>query len=266
MARIISEAAALGILSMSVVASTLAGVASADPMNGPMNGLNGPMTAARQLVTVRGHGWNDRSAELQRWERQAPSARWTRVGKELVVVLGAHGLGWGAGLVSPTVLPGEPRKKEGDLRSPAGLFRLGTVTGYAAQPPAGTSLPYRAAPDERLRCVDDGKSPAYNQLAEAPATGKPAWRSDEKMHRGDGLYELTVFVEHNAERTVGAGSCIFLHIWSSPTGGTAGCTAMPRDDLFTLVGWLRPGALLLQAPQTAWDRLAAAAGVELGTK
>jgi len=230
----------------------LCGQASADPA-----------AESSQLVTVRGHGWNDRAAELQRWERR--EREWVRVGKPIAVVLGGHGLGWGAGLVTPSVEAGEPRKREGDLRSPAGLFRLGTVTGYAPTAPPSATLPYRVASDDKLRCVDDAKAPEYNQLADAPASGSTTWHSDEKMHRTDGLYELTIFVEHNADRKAGHGSCIFLHIWRSAGAGTAGCTAMPRADLFTLVSWLKADAhpLLLQAPAAAWDRLAVAAGIKL---
>ncbi|HEX4641347.1 MAG TPA: L,D-transpeptidase family protein, partial [Chthoniobacterales bacterium] len=53
----------------------------------------------------------------------------------------------------------------------------------------------------------------------------------------------------------GAGSCIFLHIWKNSRAATAGCTAMPEQDLVNLLGWLDPKdrPVLVQMPQKEYD-------------
>jgi L,D-peptidoglycan transpeptidase YkuD (ErfK/YbiS/YcfS/YnhG family) len=61
------------------------------------------------------------------------------------------------------------------------------------------------------------------------------------LAHGDDLYRWGVEVAYNPEREPGAGSCIFLHVWRGPGSPTAGCTAMPEDDLLTVLRWLRPG-------------------------
>ena len=84
------------------------------------------------------------------------------------------------------------------------------------------------------------------------------------MRLGDPSHALKVFVAHNTRPIQpGAGSAIFLHVWRRDGDRpTAGCTAMPRDQLETLVTWLDPDAepvfVLLDRPSLAhlassWD-------------
>src|SRR5205814_10385326 len=111
---------------------------------------------------------------------------------------GRTGRGWGRGMEPEgmeKVVAG-PVKKEGDGRSPAGVFELLEATGYAERAPPGARLHYRQA-TEQLRCVDDPESPRYNLVVEAPASGPPPWKSDEKMRRADDLYVWTIVVGHN---------------------------------------------------------------------
>ena len=108
-------------------------------------------------------GWDQTRAILQAWERPSPDAPWAPVGAPIEASLGRTGLAWGRGL-HPTGLPG-PEKREGDGKSPAGVFDLRLVTGYAKTAPAGTRMPYRQA-TATLRCVDDPRSLRYNRLAD----------------------------------------------------------------------------------------------------
>ncbi|MGB5701220.1 MAG: L,D-transpeptidase family protein, partial [Polyangiales bacterium] len=153
----------------------------------------------------------------------------------------------------PQGRPG-PIKREGDGRSPAGVFDVGPAYGYAPKHEE-ISLPYfQAAPS--LRCVDDPRSKHYNQIVSTEDTA-PDWRSAERMLRDDALYVLAVVVEHNTEATKGgAGSCIFIHLWEGPNQGMSGCTAMSMSALEELVSWLRPGASTLVAlPRSEYEAL-----------
>lgn len=194
-----------------------------------------------QLVVVTSDDFADWHARLQRYER-ARGKPFRRVGLEQPAVLGEAGYGWGDGLHgsgAPGARPG-PIKREGDLRSPAGVFALGTVHGYAARAGA-LRLPYRQASADQ-RCVDDPASPYYNHVLSIAETGEP-WRSAEHMLREDGLYELALDIEHNRSPTTpGHGSCIFAHVWSGPDVPVSGCTALAKNDLRRLLHWLKPGA------------------------
>jgi uncharacterized protein YijF (DUF1287 family) len=194
-----------------------------------------------QLVLVLSDGFADWRARLQRYERKAGEP-FRRVGAPLRAVLGAAGYGWGSGLHGRGAPAGRrgPLKREGDLRSPAGVFGLGTLHGYAASP-ATLRLPYRRATADQ-RCVDDPSSPYYNQIVSLSETGE-RWRSAEHMRRDDALYELALDIEHNRSPVrAGDGSCIFAHVWSGPEVPVTGCTAFSKTDLRSLLEWLMPNA------------------------
>jgi D-alanyl-D-alanine dipeptidase len=89
-------------------------------------------------------------------------------------------------------------------------------------------------------------------------TVSPDWNSSEHMLRSDDLYRWGVVVDHNADPPrPGAGSCIFLHIWRGPGQPTVGCTAMPQENLESVLGWLDPAKkpLLVQLPESEYQRL-----------
>jgi len=208
---------------------------------------SGPIHASKtQLVTVVTEDWNRFQAKLRRYER-SPGQSWKPVGAGIDVVLGREGYGWGRGVHgggAPAGRPG-PVKREGDGRSPAGAFEIGTAYGYEAARPR-VSLPYIQATSE-LRCVDDPKSRHYNRIVSTTDTPVD-WQSAEYMRRQDALYALALVVEHNTHQTEpGAGSCIFIHVWRGPDSGMTGCTAMPMETLETFATWLQPDAAVLVA-------------------
>ncbi len=217
-----------------------------------------PLDGAGQLVVVRAASWNARQGTMRRYVRA--EAGWVEEGKAVPVSLGGKGLAWGRGVapVSPEDAPARgPAKKEGDARTPAGVFALGGATGAAPTPPPGTRLPYVQA-TEKLVCVDDGKSRAYNGIVEK--TGGPGddWSSSEPM-LWPPIYDWTIFVEHNPGKVAGGGSCIFLHVSRKPGSTTLGCTALDRAALETLITWLDPARrpLLVVLPEAAYGTLKA---------
>jgi D-aminopeptidase len=181
---------------------------------------------------------------------------WTPIGAPIEGSLGRAGLAWGKGL-HPTGLPG-PEKREGDGKSPAGVFDLRLVTGYAKAAPPGTRMAYREA-TATLRCVDDPRSVHYNRLADEAKTRKD-WSSAEDMRRKDDRYRLVVWVGHNDAPVVpGGGSCVFLHLRPGPEATTSGCTAFEPDPMERLLRWLDPKArpVLVQLPDAEYRGRAA---------
>jgi len=217
-----------------------------------------PIGADRtQLLTVVTEDWNRFQATLRRYER-SPGSAWRVVGPPIDVVLGREGYGWGHGLHGSGAPAGRsgPTKREGDGRSPAGVFEIGTAYGYQAKRKEIT-LPYVQATPE-LRCVDDPVSRHYNRIVSTANTSVD-WKSAEYMRRDDALYEIAVVVEHNTRETEpGAGSCIFIHVWRGPQSGMTGCTAMPLETLETISGWLKPdAAVLIALPRPEYQALRA---------
>jgi L,D-peptidoglycan transpeptidase YkuD (ErfK/YbiS/YcfS/YnhG family) len=212
------------------------------------------------MVLSLSSGWDATTARVRSYERAAAGAPWRPVGEPVTASLGRGGMAWGTGL-HPPELAG-PAKREGDGKSPAGVFDLRLVTGYSAEPPAGARLLYRPA-TPTLRCVDDPRSTSYNRLVEEGQVAKD-WTSAEDMRRSDTLYRLTVWVGHNdTPPLAGMGSCIFLHQRASADSVTAGCTAFDAAPLDRLIGWLDPAKrpVLVQLPDGAYHAFAAAWGL-----
>jgi D-alanyl-D-alanine dipeptidase len=219
-----------------------------------------PLGASTQMIVVTTPDWNTVSGQLQRYGRAKPGKRWKAVGSPVAIVVGKTGMAWGSGIVptdSPAIRdPQDPVKKEGDGKSPAGVFALGPAFGYAAQPLPGLKLPYTLL-TPTVECVDDVTSHYYNRIVDRSAV-TPDWNSSEHMASEGDAYRWGAVIGHNANPPVpGVGSCVFLHIWAGPATGTAGCTAMPQDQLEPILTWLDPAAspILAQLPQAQYKKL-----------
>lgn len=220
-----------------------------------------PLHRARQLLVVRTDDWNAASGTAERFERPGPAAPWRAVGGPFPVAVGRKGLAWGRGVAGEPSAEG-PVKREGDDKAPAGVFTLSPAFGRSKTKPQEWRLPYRSL-EGNVECVDDVRSDSYNRLVTRQEVAKVDWASSEKMWT-EPEYRWGVVVQHNSvpvER--GAGSCIFLHVWSAPRRGTAGCTAMEETSLTETIRWLDPARhpLLVQLPRSEYARLAAAWGL-----
>jgi D-alanyl-D-alanine dipeptidase len=212
-----------------------------------------------KLVVGIANDWDATTARLQRYERDGYG--WAAVGDPIDAVLGGSGLAWGRGVHGDRPPAGRdgPIKVEDDGRSPAGAFRVVRAYGYDDAGIEGGSLPY-AQLEDSWRCVDDPGSGHYNRVFDATGI-EVDWTSAEEMREYGELYRWVVEIEHNPTAAPGAGSCIFFHVWGGPRSETAGCTAMARDDLETVLAWLRPGAVYVLLPRDEHDALASAWGL-----
>ncbi len=184
------------------------------------------LAASRQAIVVVTENWAATTGTLQRYERGSVQEPWRKVGEAVPVVIGRKGL-------APA-----GQKREGDGRSPAGVYPLGTAFGFAAD--ADLHIPYRQLRDT-TECVDDSDSFYYNQIVDRDMIPRIDWSSSERMRAID-QYRWGVVVDYNTPAQPRRGSCVFLHIWSGPGSTTTGCTAMPQEDLQTLLRWLDPTA------------------------
>jgi len=193
----------------------------------------------RQLIVSVAPDWSSRQGTLQRFERGADGS-WTKVGEAVPVLYGKQGLAWGRGVRGGD----EPglRKREGDGRTPAGVFTLGIIYGNDARLPDGADFPYHQVTAFDA-WPDDPKNPFYNQHVAVDAANQPAWFASQRMRIGDPAYRWRVEIRHNADPVEpGAGSATFFHIRRGETRPTAGCTTMAEPALRELVIWLRAAA------------------------
>jgi L,D-peptidoglycan transpeptidase YkuD (ErfK/YbiS/YcfS/YnhG family) len=213
-----------------------------------------PLRRSRQCVVIVAANWDSTTGVLHAFERTNVDGPWKMRRAAVSVVLGKKGLGWGLGVMNADHGPG-PRKREGDNKVPAGVFRLGPAFGYApAKSAAWVKLRYLPL-TENIEGVDDPRSRYYNKLVDRTKVARVDWRTSEKMLSFGDLYKWGVVVDHNSAALPGAGSCIFLHIWKNSSAATAGCTAMPEKDLVSLIRWLDPAArpMLVQMPRRDYE-------------
>ena len=124
-------------------------------------------------------------------------------------------------------------KKEGDGKTPLGLFPLGFAFGV--QDFFSDKYPYHLIQDTDY-WVDDIDSKDYNKLVQK--NDDSDWCSAEHLINYKTEYQWAIVIEYNYQNPVsGAGSAIFLHC----KGGnpyTAGCVAIAPQKLEEILNWL----------------------------
>ena len=213
---------------------------------------------ARQMVLVITPDWNANQGTLQRFERRGDG--WHDLGPAQPITIGRAGAAWGVGL-NPVPDDNNPHKREGDGRSPAGVFTIGQAFGYAEH--ADTALDYRQMQADSY-CDDVSGSRYYNRIVDEHVVGAEAVKGASEHMRldlandGDQRYRIGFVIEHNQAQKPMHGSCIFAHLWKRPGASTSGCTAMASATMHALTGWLRPEQhpVFVLLPQPAYARLA----------
>jgi D-alanyl-D-alanine dipeptidase len=216
----------------------------------------GEISGHGQIIVSVTDSWDDFRATLFLFVRKGDT--WLRQGDGLPAVVGRLGLGWDP--AARDRAPGEPVKREGDLKAPAGIFPIPLAMGFPPLAPDGVTLPYQGI-GEGTHCVDDSSSPYYNRIVDRKRISTSAgevWNSSERMWEMAEIYRLLLVVGYNTEKPVpGEGSCIFMHLRRPSGEPTYGCTALAEEDLAAIMKWLKPvhRPALVQLPRDAYGRV-----------
>ena len=208
-----------------------------------INDFNDQLKNSNQVLFVKTPSGNSIKGNMFLYERKNDRKHWKRI-DSFAVTVGRSGL---AKDINSNISFADtmPVKHEGDGKSPAGIFSLGSVFSYHNL--KNLHMPFVQV-DTNFYCVDDIASSYYNTLIVSD-TAKHDYNSFEYMKRKDSLYEYGVWVLYNNNPvTAGNGSCIFLHVWRNENAPTAGCTAMAKENMLSLIHWLnkRRHPVLLQ--------------------
>jgi L,D-peptidoglycan transpeptidase YkuD (ErfK/YbiS/YcfS/YnhG family) len=206
-----------------------------------------PLANARRLVLVTAVAMNDTAATMRLYERASPRDGWRALGAAEPALLGRAGMGWSQFFIH-LARRGEPIKVEGDKRAPAGVYSIGRSFGIV---PSSRPNYLQVTPD--TICVNDPSSRAYNTIASRSRLG-PAVGA-ENMSRALPMYRRGLLVNYPTDANKRAGSCIFIHVWRSPTTGTAGCVSMPEPRVEALQEFAADGAVVAILPRAALDRM-----------
>lgn len=217
------------------------------------HGFELPANSSQCVVGVA-DGWNSSHVTLSYFEKRGGS--WQQVGGEWKGRLGSKGLVWGRGLhPNPG---GATLKKEGDGRSPAGVFDLGGVWGVHKSVKKHPKTFYHQVTARDL-WVEDPSSKHYNQFLTLDREPRTDWEKKAQMVQDDYPHSLKLFIGHNAYPNIvsGGGSSIFFHIWRREgAAATAGCTTMVEDKLRWLIATVDPGRrpLYVLLPRSEYEK------------
>lgn len=144
---------------------------------------------------------------------------------------------------------GVGKEKEGDMKTPLGVFSLSTPFGILPDPslndPCGRKVKnYLQLTEDHYWCGQSG--PYYNQLIDNrnPPEGYTPNGEDEHLIRYSPSYNYSMFIDYNREGRAHLGSCIFLHC-TSKSPHTAGCVAIEERLMRELILELTDGAKIV---------------------
>ena len=122
-------------------------------------------------------------------------------------------------------------KKEGDLATPKGLYKLGPLYYRKDRIKSIKSKIKKKIIKKNMGWCDDINSKKYNKEINFPYK-----YSAEKIYRNDNIYDILINIRYNQYRVIkGKGSAIFLHIAKKKYTPTKGCVAISKKDFLKLI-------------------------------
>ena len=123
------------------------------------------------------------------------------------------------------------KKMEGDNITPRGIFKIIKIYYRKDRLKKLSSKFTLIEIKKNIGWCDDPKSRKYNQ----PIT-LPNKYSHEVLYRKDNIYDLILVLNYNIRPTIkNRGSAIFIHVAKKNYKKTAGCIAIKKNDLISLV-------------------------------
>ena len=122
-------------------------------------------------------------------------------------------------------------KKEGDLATPKGLFRLGHVYFRKDRIKSLKTNLKKIAIKKNMGWCDDVRSNKYNREIHFPCKYRA-----EKLHRKDNIYDIFINIKYNYSPVIkGKGSAIFLHLINKKLKSTKGCIAITKKNFLKIL-------------------------------
>ena len=122
-------------------------------------------------------------------------------------------------------------KKEGDLSTPKGMFKLGMLYYRKDRIKLSKCKIKNKIIKKNMGWCDDVKSRKYNKQINFPFK-----YGYEKLYRKDNIYDIFINIKYNYSPTIkGKGSAIFLHLSNKKFKPTKGCIAILKKDFLKIL-------------------------------
>ena len=123
------------------------------------------------------------------------------------------------------------KKKEGDLITPVGLFKIRFLLYRKDRNKKLTTNLKKYVIMKNMGWCDDPKTKKYNKLIKTPFK-----YSYEKLYKKENIYDLILVVNYNMNPIIkNKGSAIFIHIAKNNYSNTAGCIAVKKKQLLKIL-------------------------------
>jgi len=122
-------------------------------------------------------------------------------------------------------------KKEGDLSTPKGTFKLGLLYYRKDRVKLPKCKIKKRIIKRNMGWCIDSRSKRYNKEINFPSKYRA-----EKLYRNTYVYDLVIHIKHNCSPSKkNKGSAIFLHIAKKEYQKTEGCVAISKKDFFKII-------------------------------
>lgn len=122
------------------------------------------------------------------------------------------------------------RKKEGDKKTPSGIFSLGNVFYRKDKIKNLKTNLKKIVIKKNMAWCDEPNNKYYNKLIYTNDIKK------ERLYRKDNLYNIVVVINYNIKPILkNKGSAIFIHLAKQNYSGTMGCIGLKENDLLNIL-------------------------------
>ena len=122
-------------------------------------------------------------------------------------------------------------KREGDLATPRGLYKLGLLYYRKDRLKVPRCNIRKKNIKKNMGWCNDSKSKSYNKEITFPFK-----YTAEKLFRRDKKYDLLIVLKYNISPVIKKkGSAIFIHLTNKTYRPTAGCIAITREDFLKIL-------------------------------
>ena len=123
------------------------------------------------------------------------------------------------------------KKKEGDLITPKGKFRIKYILYRRDRISKFRAKIRKIAIKKNMGWCDDPNSKKYNKLVKLPCNYKA-----EKLYKKNNTYDILLVLNYNMSPIKkNKGSAIFIHIAKRNYAPTAGCVAINKNDMKKII-------------------------------
>ncbi|BAL84932.1 hypothetical protein SELR_pSRC101250 (plasmid) [Selenomonas ruminantium subsp. lactilytica TAM6421] len=135
------------------------------------------------------------------------------------------------------------KTKEGDAKTPVGVFHFNKAFGIAPDP--GSIIPYTQVDENIYWSGDVRPGMKYNEMVDIRKF--PGLNKEDSEHIADYTvhYVYCLNISYNEAGTLGKGSAIFLHCMAPMKPYTGGCVAIPQDKMRFVLQTVRPDCVVL---------------------